>query len=401
MISSGPVPAGTTALRSTLASIALTLSTCLCVAGAQTGSWERVLAAEGLAYRDLAPGVQYATMDYKGNPRPLAYHVVKVDLADRSVSLGAIRSEMTDNGTMVADTLTNMVRLAINQRPGSVLVAAINADYFDSRPLGGHIQSGDPITLPNKRSMIFLDTAGRPAISVLNTDILLRFGDTGEWTRVTSINNCLPKKGMPDTVNLPSAWRRFTLRDGDAAMAEITSRTPQCIAARIVLKLLPGATVTNTGNHLLVWSSRGKLASCMRTDETVSLMLQSAPVAVEAVGGGPRIVRDGKASIEFDAEGWTPVEAAKVRGPNPRTASGVSRDGKTAFLVVVEGRKSTSQGLDAADLAKLLINLGCWDAMNHDGGGSASLYTPASFVINQGQPRPVKNGLAVFRRAGE
>lgn len=338
-------------------------------------------------------------MDYKGKPRPLAYHVVKVDLADRSVSLGAIRSEMTDNGTMVADTLTNMVRLAINQRPGNVLVAAINADYFDSRPLGGHIQNGDPITLPNKRSMFLLDTDGRPAISPVKTDLRLRFGETGEWSRITSINNCLPTRGAPDTVNLPSAWRRFTLREGDAAVAEVTNRTPQCIAARIVLRLLPGATMTNAGNNLLVWSSRKELTSCMRTGEVIALRMESSPAAVEAVGGGPRLVRDGKASIEFDAEGWTPVEAAKVRGPNPRAASGASRDGKTAFLVVVEGRKSTSQGLDAADLAKLMINLGCWDAMNHDGGGSASLYTPTSFVINQGQPRPVKNGLAVFRRA--
>jgi hypothetical protein len=365
---------------------------------ASTGSWEHALAAYGLDYSEIAPGISYACMDYDGKPRPLSYHVIKVDLTDDSVFLGAIRSAMAENGDMAADTLTNMVGLAINQRSGSRLVAAINADYFGTKPLGGHIQDGDIIAWPNKRSAFLVDPFGKPSVSPLTMGVRLRFGETGEWSKVTSINNCVLKKGMPDTVNLPSGWRRFTLRDGEAVLAELTGRAPERIGAVVQSKAKPGETIVNPGNHLLIWSTRREWMSCMQVGAVVALRMESTPAAVQAVGGGPRLVREGKPSLEFEAEGWTPVEAAKLRGLNPRTASGVSQDGKTAFMVVVEGRKAISQGLDADDLAKLLINLGCWDAMNHDGGGSASLYTPGKFVINQAQPRPIKNGLAVFRR---
>jgi hypothetical protein len=372
----------------------------VCLADGQTntvaGTWERALAADGLTYHVIAPGVEYAEVDYVGMPRPLAYHVVKADLNDKSVFLGAIRSEMAENGDMSADTLTNMVSLALNQRPGSTIVAAINADYFGNRPLGVHIQKGDPINFPNKRSAFIVDPDGRPAISPITMQVRLRFGEAGSKDPVSRLNNCALRKGMPDTVNLPSGWQRFTLREGDAVMAELTGRAPERIGAVVQTRFAPGMTVTNPDNHLLIWSTRKEWTSCMQTGEVVGLRMETTPAAVEAVGGGPRLVREGHPSVEYEQEGWTSVEAAKMKGLNPRSATGISRDGKTVFLVVVEGRKASSQGLDAADLAQLLINIGCWDAMNHDGGGSASLYTPTKSVSNQTQPRPIKNGLAVF-----
>ena len=385
-------------------SIALSLqaSVLTCFAGnettATTNDWQRALAADGLTYRAIVPGVEYASVDYVGKPRPLAYHVVKVDLNDESVSLGAIRSQMAENGDMEADTLTNMVTLALNQRPGSTIVAAINADYFGKRTFGAHIQNGDPINFPNKRSVFLVDPHGKPAISSIAMRVNLRFGETGAKNAVTSMNNCALKKGMPDTVNLPSGWQRFTLNEGEGVTAELTGRAPERIGALIQTRIKPGATVINPGNQLLIWSSRKEWTSCMQTGEVVALRMETTPTAVEAVGGGPRLVREGHPSLEYEEEGWSSVEAAKMKGLNPRSATGIDRDGKTVFLVVVEGRKASSQGLDAADLAQLLINLGCWDAMNHDGGGSASLYTPTKFVINQAQPRPIKNGLAVFRK---
>jgi hypothetical protein len=373
---------------------------CLAHGGTNTGtdSWQHVLAADGLAYHAIVPGVEYASVDYAGKPRPLAYHVVKVDLSDEAVSLGAMRSQMAENGDMAADTLTNMVSLSLNQRPGYKIVAAINADYFGKRPLGIHIQNGDPINFPNKRSAFLVEQFGKPVISPITMQVQLRFGEAGPKNPVTSLNNCALNKGSPDTVNLPSGWQRFTLREGEAVVAELTGRAPERIGALIETRLSSGMTITNPGNHLLIWSTHKEWTSCMRTGEIVSLRMETQPAAVEAVGGGPRLVREGRPSLEYEAEGWTPVEAAKLKGLNPRSATGISRNGKTVFLVVVEGRKATSQGLDAAELAQLLVNLGCWDAMNHDGGGSASLYTLEKFVTTQAQPRPIKNGLAVFRR---
>ena len=57
---------------------------------------------------------------------------------------------------------------------------------------------------------------------------------------------------------------------------------------------------------------------------------------------------------------------------HPRTAIGVDRTGKTAWLVVVDGRqRGFSEGMNLHELGRQMKQLGCWDAMNMDGGGSS------------------------------
>jgi hypothetical protein len=59
---------------------------------------------------------------------------------------------------------------------------------------------------------------------------------------------------------------------------------------------------------------------------------------------------------------------------HPRTAAGVSRDGRYLLLSVVDGRQpGLSEGISLVELAEWMKQLGCWDAMNFDGGGSTTL----------------------------
>jgi hypothetical protein len=66
--------------------------------------------------------------------------------------------------------------------------------------------------------------------------------------------------------------------------------------------------------------------------------------------------------------------ATKTLDIHPRTAAGVSRDGRYLFLIVVDGRQpGLSEGISLVELAEWMKQLGCWDAMNLDGGGSTTL----------------------------
>ncbi|MGW3767072.1 phosphodiester glycosidase family protein [Actinomadura verrucosospora] len=111
-----------------------------------------------------------------------------------------------------------------------------------------------------------------------------------------------------------------------------------------------------------------------------------------AVGGFP-ILRDGR-----------PLDGLSATGPAPRTAAGVSRDGRHFYLVVVDGRSERSGGLTVAELASLLDKAGADDAVNLDGGGSSALVArspgePAVTVRNtpsDGSERAVANGIGVF-----
>jgi exopolysaccharide biosynthesis protein len=62
-----------------------------------------------------------------------------------------------------------------------------------------------------------------------------------------------------------------------------------------------------------------------------------------------------------------------MREDHPRAAIGWNE--KYFYLVEVDGRqKHLSVGMTLDDLAKWLMKLGCTEAMNFDGGGSATLW---------------------------
>ncbi len=87
-----------------------------------------------------------------------------------------------------------------------------------------------------------------------------------------------------------------------------------------------------------------------------------------AVSGRPMLVRDGA----IDSLSLDTFEHARNR--HPRTAVGVSEDGRTVYLVVADGRRAHSRGLNLYELSALLHELGAHDAINLDGGGSSTMY---------------------------
>lgn len=98
----------------------------------------------------------------------------------------------------------------------------------------------------------------------------------------------------------------------------------------------------------------------------------------ELIGGYPVLVKDG-AQAAFD------VISGKEHLTNemaPRTGIGYSADGKTAYIAVLDGRQTISTGFYAKQWADVLINIGCHNAVNLDGGGSSELYTKAFGMCN-------------------
>ena len=100
--------------------------------------------------------------------------------------------------------------------------------------------------------------------------------------------------------------------------------------------------------------------------------------------GVPRIAGHGEAperdgAVREAAAGFSPLvvrgEVAEERGGDfePRTAVGLDGRGRL-ILVVAEGRRpGRSEGLTLGELAELMRDLGCVDALNLDGGGSSVL----------------------------
>ena len=67
-----------------------------------------------------------------------------------------------------------------------------------------------------------------------------------------------------------------------------------------------------------------------------------------AMGGGTLLVKDGQ----------TAKNTHNIAGLNPRTALGLDKDGKTLYLITVDGRQADSIGVSLAELSEILINNG-------------------------------------------
>ena len=121
-------------------------------------------------------------------------------------------------------------------------------------------------------------------------------------------------------------------------------------------------------------------------DEPSGHLVQAGPILVT----GGRSVIDGEDREGFSA-GSSQFDSDITVGRYPRCALGIS---KTELLAVCcDGRRSgVDDGLELAELARLMISFGAEEAINLDGGGSATLVHRKHLLnrpySDQDQPAP-------------
>jgi Icc-related predicted phosphoesterase len=104
----------------------------------------------------------------------------------------------------------------------------------------------------------------------------------------------------------------------------------------------------------------------------------------QAVGGGPVLIKNGKIRDTSREEGFGESHLKR----HPRTAIGYLND-HTLLFMVVDGRQSSSAGVTIKELAQIMLDVGCYEAINLDGGGSSAMIS-ANEVINV--PVDIPNG---------
>ena len=121
----------------------------------------------------------------------------------------------------------------------------------------------------------------------------------------------------------------------------------------------------------------------------------------EALSGFHMLVENGLDVVERTASRQSPGFA----GVNPRTAVGVDKEGKILWLAVFDGRqKGISEGITLHELGQYFLDLGAYQALNFDGGGSSTMVlqdpkTNEHKLVNTPSdqpPRLVANNLGVI-----
>ena len=90
-----------------------------------------------------------------------------------------------------------------------------------------------------------------------------------------------------------------------------------------------------------------------------------------AVGGGPVLLQNGEIKITNNEE--LKFAGNAINDKHPRTAMGYTKENKLIILVVQGRFPGIAEGATLGQQAKMLKDLGCWEALNLDGGGSSCM----------------------------
>ncbi len=126
--------------------------------------------------------------------------------------------------------------------------------------------------------------------------------------------------------------------------------------------------------------------------------VHSDKIFYNAVSGTPRLIREGKAKHEAKNEDLRSKRFINMQ--LPRTAIGTNKDKTKIYIVTVEGSalKQRIVGASLWNLTKIMEKLGCYDAMNLDGGGSSVMVIGQKNVLVPSKPyssRRISVGLGV------
>ena len=109
------------------------------------------------------------------------------------------------------------------------------------------------------------------------------------------------------------------------------------------------------------------------------------------ISGGPYLIKNGSVFVDAASQ-----KLNGITGRNPRTAIGYTKD-NIMIMVTVDGRKEGSSGVTLIELGRLMKELGCYEAINLDGGSSTVMYVDGTILsgTNIKNSSSISNALAV------
>jgi len=356
-----------------------------------------VLASPAAAARlTLAPGITYQRQLMFTPHGPEVVHVMT---APKPGGLYALKPVLSNESVLARETVTSMQR-----RMSSVAtVGGVNADLFtwnEGLPSGMFMESGLMKTPPHpRRSTVGITQDGRLLVE--------QVAMIGTWQGVSQrrpLNGLNQRPGPEGVALFTPAWGATTPAANntiEVALQPFPSAALRTDLTGIVTAAKPsGGTPIPPNGAVLVGRgvSAGRLASEAPVGERVTVRLLLRPQwdgVVDAVGGGPLIVENGRPVFRA-LEQFTNNQLS-LR--HPRTAVGQRADGRIVFAAVDGRQPGYSTGMTNFELAQTMVRLGAVTASALDAGGSTTMAFDGELLNRPSDvrgERPVADGLFAF-----
>ncbi len=353
-------------------------------------------AAQVVESRELMPGVTYTKEVRWQDGGPLVVHTV---VAPKPGGLYGLRPVLSNDRILGRETVSEMQkRLALQGT-----TAGVNGDLFaweTGRPSGILVRDGVLQSRPSPgRSALGIGTDGMLRVLQIEFYGTWRVGDAPP-APLAQVNKELEPKTGAVALFTPAWGDRAPRTTGavDVVLGDLPPAAPNTDLSGQVVSVRPagGTPIPENG---AVLQARGLPADQLRAEAavgstmTVRLILKPWWEGVpDAIGGGPLIVRDGRALVPDEQ-----FTSDQLQPKNPRTAVGQLADGRI-ILVAIDGRSTASRGVRIWELARELVRFGAVTAMALDSGGSTTIAFDGN-VLNtpsDGAERPVSDSLMVF-----
>jgi hypothetical protein len=355
-----------------------------------------LLAALRATFAAEAPsrsGTGYAYRHETVVEMPWSIHILKIDRSNHDLQLQTV---MGNGNSIGVNSLHEQVRLM--PPDAGKPIAAINGDFYNNTlpyrgdPKGLQIMRGEVVSAPNEWTCLWANENGD-----------LSMGKLQSMFSVAWPNGATSKLGLNER-RLPGAAVLYTPAVGESTR---TSGGREFVLEELASTPLPVKIgqdytfrvkqVNNSGNSpvktnslvLSVGPSLSRSLPKIEAGSTIKISTATAPSiagATTAISGGPALVHDKKLVYNH----------SELR--HPRTA--VGWNDTNLFFVEVDGRQpDLSVGMTYNEVANYMIKLGCVEALNLDGGGSATLWILGQVMNSpsQGFERSVANSLVLVQ----
>ena len=370
-----------------------------------------------LEEKQLHPGVKYSHCSFTGMPRHM--HVLQIDLGNPEIELTtAYANEQvpnpnannnSNNGKNLRETLSEVC--SRRRSEGQKIIAGINSGFFDSNDgisRGYHIEEGEPVYINNpavfnslsnhswaltvftdgtascgKKSLAAkLEAGGKEyTISSVNDTILRHASAKYAVNMYTCRYKQVPHSSKPSITNPLAKNVLYVVAEYKDGPVKVNTGWAEAVVKAIhngtgtPLSAAPYLTSTKEVGFAVSGSTAQALLSSLKTGDSVRLKFdmsiegETKPIFTQN-SSMYRLMENGKDGSNTPATGnnlYTTFD--------PMTYPVVSQDGKTVWLIEVDGRQPAySYGLKGYEMFRIAQKLGGWNVTRLDGGGSSCMW---------------------------
>jgi hypothetical protein len=404
----------------------------------------------------LHPGLKYSNILFGSRANKISANILEYDLTNPELELSVMKAK---NVSTELDKLQEIIRFCDNCDQKNT-IGAINGSFwraFRNNPIGATIIDGQIIELnPYKEwSGIFFDKNGIPYIDNFKLTGTIRLFD-GKIITLSTVNRRRDSMGIVlynifggnviPHVNVASIDKIITnayselLKDSTSMVGDSTeiefdfaefeenliqnARTQQLESSisKAVVEFIDKPGINKQFRGIVNFIDTGSV-KINENQAVISLGFNLPPDLIiysgdtlvfkfetnihrdidfkSAVTATPRLVRNGVAAHEAQREGSR--SRRFISGQLGRTAIGYNQTKDKLYLVTIDhaNRSSHKKGASLGELAQIMKQIGCHDAMNLDGGGSSVMIINGKNIMSKNNPeasRRISVGVGVRKK---